>query len=85
MYKNKYGDRNNICGIKIRELRKSLTPPLSQRGLADQLQLIGIDLDKNAIQRIESGSRFITDVELIGFATYFKIPENELFVYKEKQ
>lgn len=85
MYKNKYGNRNNICGIKIKELRKNSTPSLSQRGLADQLQLIGVDLDKNAIQRIESGSRFITDVELIGFATFFKVPVNELYEDKEKQ
>ena len=28
------------------------------------LQLEGIDLDKNVIQRIESGKRFATDIEL---------------------
>lgn len=36
----------------------------SQRGFSDLLQLEGLDLDKNAIQRIESGQRFVTDIEL---------------------
>lgn len=38
---------------------------ISQRELADRLQLIGLDIDKNAVQRIESGQRFVTDIELI--------------------
>ena len=37
---------------------------ISQRELADRLQLIGLDIDKNAVQRIESGQRFVTDIEL---------------------
>ena len=39
-----------------------------QRALADKMQLEGIALDKNAIQRIESGQRFVTDIELKTFA-----------------
>ncbi len=45
-------------------LRKGRVPKLSQKGLADLLQLAGLDLDKNAVQRIESGQRFVTDIEL---------------------
>ena len=29
------------------------------------MQLSGIDIDKNAIQRIECGKRFVTDIELV--------------------
>ncbi|WP_432963037.1 hypothetical protein [Treponema sp. OMZ 840] len=36
--------------------------------MADKMQLFGIDLDKNAIQRIECGKRFVTDIELAAFA-----------------
>ena len=79
MYKNKNGNRNNICGIKIRELRIGLTPVCSQRALAEQMQLLGLDLDKNAIQRIESGQRFITDIELIAFADFFKVDIMSLY------
>ena len=52
MYKNKNGNRNNICGEKIRVLRTVRGSNMSQRALADKMQLLGIDLDKNAIQRI---------------------------------
>lgn len=79
MFKNKYKGRNNICGIAIRNLRINSTPRLSQRALADKLQLEGIDVDKNAIQRIESGQRFVTDVELIAFAHIFNVPLAALF------
>lgn len=37
---------------------------MSQRILAEKLQINGIDVDKNAVQRIESGERFVTDIEL---------------------
>ena len=49
-------------------LRKAKMPKLSQRGLADMLQLNGLDVDKNAVQRIESGQRFVTDIELKALA-----------------
>lgn len=79
MYKNKNQDGSlNICGNKIKLLRQALTPSVSQRMLADQLQLIGIDLDKNAIQKIESGKRFVTDIEIVTFAKVFDITTDEL-------
>lgn len=72
MYKNKNSDGTlNICGKKIAELRKGLPEKTSQQKLAAMLQLEGIDLDKNAIQRIESGQRFVTDLELKAFAKVF--------------
>lgn len=64
MFTNRHNGRNNIAGIKVAQIRKGLR--ISQRELSDQLQLIGLDIDKNAVQRIESGQRFITDIE-IGF------------------
>lgn len=83
MYKNKNGDRNNICGTKIRQLRLAYRPRLSQRKLADLMQLEGIDLDKNAIQRIESGQRFITDIELRALARLFEVTTDSLFEIPE--
>ena len=70
MFINKSVDgSNNICGKNIAYFRTELH--LSQRELADKMQLIGIDIDKNAIQRIECGKRFVTDIELVAFAKYF--------------
>lgn len=74
MFKNKADSgRNNICGEKIYELRKANVPKMSQRILAEKMQICGIDLDKNAIQRIESGERFVTDIELKAFASIFGV------------
>ena len=68
MYKNKNGLSNNIAGKNIAKIRKEIKPVMSQRALADKMQLFGIDLDKNAIQRIECEKRFITDIELLAFS-----------------
>lgn len=80
MFKNRNADgKNNLCGAKIAELRMAMQPKCSQRQLADKLQLIGVDIDKNAIQRIECGKRFITDIEISAFCQVFAITPNALF------
>ncbi len=85
MFKNKsITGKNNICGEKIYQLRKNHIPKMSQRILADNLQLLGIDVDKNAIQRIESGQRFVTDIELIALKKIFNVSFEEL-LNQEKQ
>lgn len=79
MFKNKTGSgRNNIAGSNIALLRKAAIPKMSQRLLADKVQLEGLDLDKNAIQRIESGQRFVTDIELKVFARIFQVSYEDL-------
>ena len=78
MFINKTSNgKNNICGINVAKYRKELK--LSQRALADKLQLLGLDIDKNAIQRIESGQRFITDIELPFLCTALNKTLDELF------
>ena len=77
MFINKAADgRNNICGKSIAIFRKELW--ISQRELADRLQLSGLDIDKNAIQRIEAGKRFVTDIELVIIAQVLKKSISEL-------
>ena len=71
MFINKSKDgKNNICGKNIAKYRKLLN--ISQRELADRLQLCGLDVDKNAIQRIECGKRFVTDIELVSLSNVLK-------------
>ena len=78
MFKNKRDGRNNLCGERVRALRLASPTRLSQRALADRLQLLGLDLDKNAVQRIEAGKRFVTDIELKAFAEIFAVNLDEL-------
>ena len=63
---------------RIRALRLAYPTKLSQRALADKMQLIGIDVDKNAIQRIECGKRFVTDIELKAFSEIFSVGVDQL-------
>lgn len=67
---------NNICGKKVAEFRKAMKK--SQRQLADALQILGLDVDKNAIQRIEAGKRFVTDIEIVYLCKALGITVNEL-------
>ena len=79
MFKNKSkSGKNNICGEKVYFLRKQQIPKMSQRILAEKLQLNGIDVDKNAIQRIESGERFVADIKLKVLAEIFNISTDDL-------
>ncbi len=68
--------KNNICGGLIADLRKSIK--ISQRELAVMMQIEGLDIDKNAVQRIEAGKRFVTDIELIAFSKVLKFDLNDL-------
>lgn len=77
MFINKTTDgRNNICGKKVAAFRTAMK--ISQREFADRMQLAGIDIDKNAIQRIECGKRFVTDIEIIAFAKVFGVTFEKL-------
>lgn len=77
MFINKTNDGlNNICGKNIALFRANLK--ISQRELADRMQLVGLDIDKNAIQRIECGKRFVTDIEIIAFSKVFNVTLEEL-------
>ena len=73
---------NNICGRNVYRFRKDLG--ISQRELADRLQIQGLDVDKNAIQRIEAGKRFVTDIELLSLAAVFAKSVDALLGVEQK-
>ena len=54
--------------FEILRIAESSKEKLSQREFAERLQVLGLDIEKNAIQRMESGQRFITDIELVYLA-----------------
>lgn len=61
----------NLIGERLKELRKR--KKFSQRDLARELQLIGIDMDKNVITRIETNKRYVTDFELQALKEIFNV------------
>ena len=68
--------RNNLCGETVTRLRVAMG--VSQRQLADLLQLDGLEIDKNAVQRLEAGKRFVTDIELVHLARVFRVSYTDL-------
>lgn len=72
----RYGEKCNICGQKIRALRKERG--ITQEQLGARMQVRGIILDQRAISRIESGKRVVADYELRALARVFGVKMEEL-------
>lgn len=83
MFKIKAADgRNNLCGRRIYELRKQKR--LSQRRLAEKMQLLGFDVDHYFIRRVENGERFVTDIDLVIFSRALEVPISDLLSAEDK-
>ncbi len=79
MFKHQTKDgRRNLCGEQVRALRLAMRPKVSQRKLAEMMQLKGVDIEKTAIRRMESGERYVTDIELQLLAEIFGVSVEEL-------
>lgn len=72
----KYNDKLNVIGLKIKYYREKNNWSLSQ--LSNKLILIGIDIPKSSLHRIETGGRVIKDYELAAFSKVFKISPTTL-------
>lgn len=68
----------NLCGTKVAKLRLAMVPKCSQKDLADKLELHGLEVSKNTVQCIESGNRFVTDIELKVIAKVLGVTTDEL-------
>ena len=58
-----FNGSKNICGTRIKEARKKLK--LSQEELAARLQVEGVNIERDSVSRIEIGTRFVADYELL--------------------
>lgn len=61
-----YDSKANASGDRIHQARTAQR--LSQDTLAAKMQVAGVGICREAISRIETGDRFITDYELVIFA-----------------
>ena len=66
-----FNGRKNICGDRVREARQKQR--MSQSDLAAKLQINGIILERDSISRIESGTRFVADYELLILSKVLKV------------
>ena len=62
----------NLISKRLAKLRQE--HHMSQRDLANKLQLAGYDMDKNVITRIETNKRYVSDLELKAIAEIFQVP-----------
>ena len=61
-----FDGRKNLSGERIHQQRTTLR--LSQADLAARMQVNGVTIEREAISKIETGDRFVTDYELMVFA-----------------
>ena len=66
-----YQGKKNISGERIREAR--LKRRLTQADFAAQLQVVGITIERDSISRIEIGTRFVADFELMAMAKVLNV------------
>lgn len=82
-----YHREKNICGKQIHLIRTGQYDEkhkkMTQDALAEALQAAGINIDRTAISRIESGERFLRDTEILVFAKILDVPINVLFSFDD--
>lgn len=71
------GKSKNVIGPQVKALRKQRR--MTQKALAQQLQLNGYEFSDLTILRIENGTRFVPDYEVKVLARFFQVPLECLF------
>ena len=73
----------NLVGPKIREARYRDGKRVTQQQLCARLQTVGIDIDRTAISKIESGRRPVTDIEIAAICQTLDVDPDWLFSWPE--
>ncbi len=71
-----FNGKKNITGERIKEIRKRLG--LTQEELAARLQTRGVMLERDSISRIEIGTRFVADYELLALCRSLGVSADRL-------
>jgi hypothetical protein len=71
-------ESRNIVGERVKEARRFHSPPLTQDQLSGKLAAQGVQLDRVAIAKIESGIRSAFDFEVRGLAAALRVDANWL-------
>lgn len=76
--KHRSGSKKNVIGNQMRKLRIA-QGGITQDHLAGKLARLGLDIDRSAISRIESGERYVLDYEAALIAKALKVPIQDLY------
>ena len=66
-----FNGSKNICGARVKEARKKQR--LSQGNLAAKLQVEGVNIERDSVCRIEIGTRFVADYELMALCKILNV------------
>lgn len=77
-----YKGRKNLCVNRVKEARARLK--ITQEDLAARLQVEGITMERDSVSRIETGTRFVTDYELVVLAKVLNVSLEWLTEQNEK-
>ena len=83
IYWNKENNSKTLTGQRVKELRTERQ--LSQKALAEQLQLAGYEFNDLTVLRIEQGTRFVPDYEVVALADFFHVSCEYLLGIKEER
>ena len=67
----------NICGKNIKKIRKE--QKVTQDELCVRMQVMGYQISRSDISKLENGKKFITDFEIVGFSNALKVSILDLF------
>lgn len=67
----------NITGKNIKNIRKK--SKITQEDLCARMQVLGYQISRSDISKLENGKRYISDFEVEGFAQVLKVSILDLF------
>ncbi|EJG1812072.1 helix-turn-helix domain-containing protein [Vibrio diabolicus] len=73
----------NVVGAQVRKLRKE--QKLTQEQLSARCNVIGLDISRGTLAKIEAGVRQVTDVEVVQIAKALKVNVSTLFSKLNKE
>lgn len=80
---NKFDDKFNIIGSQIKAIRKQ--EKITQEDLCARMQVMGYQISRSDISKIENCNKFIADFEVLGFAKALKRSILDLYAIPEEK
>lgn len=74
---NKFQDNFNVTGFAIKRIRKQ--QKITQEDSCARMQVMGYQISRSDISKIENGKKFIADFEVFGFAKALKVSLLDLY------
>ncbi len=68
-----FNNSKNIIGKRVKEARLSSNPVITQQDLSAKLAVLGVNIDRVSISKIESGDRFVSDYEVLALSQVLNV------------